>query len=60
MKVINITQLKAQAKKHLDECEQSNEPLMVTTSPNAGGNQQMIIVSKAQYDMMIGKINEHI
>ena len=42
----------------LDECEKSKEPLCIVNTKKGGlPPQQMIVISKAQYDMMIDKIN---
>ena len=38
-------------------CVETSEPVTVTTTKLGGEKQQMVIISKAQYDMMINKIN---
>jgi PHD/YefM family antitoxin component YafN of YafNO toxin-antitoxin module len=43
-------------KTELDLIETTNEPLCITTV-RKDEPQQMVIISKAQYDMMINKIN---
>ena len=52
MKIINYTEAKTNLRKTLDECELTNEPVCIVSR-----NNQMVIISKAQYDMMINKIN---
>ena len=52
MKTINYSAARQELRKLLDECEQTNNPVCIVSR-----NNQMIVISKAQYDMMINKIN---
>ena len=52
MKIISYTEMKTNLRKTLDECEQTNNPVCIVSR-----NNQMIVISKAQYDMMIDKTN---
>lgn len=61
MKDINGSAFRKRQAEHLDECESSNEPLRVTTLKKGRGEadtyQRMVVVTEAQYLMMIDKIN---
>jgi PHD/YefM family antitoxin component YafN of YafNO toxin-antitoxin module len=57
MKIINSTYFRRFMSKLFNECERSSEPLLITTRKDEPQPQQMIVISKAQYDMMIDKIN---
>ena len=41
----------------LNECEESSEPLLITTNKGEDNQQRMVIVSQEQYTMMINQIN---
>lgn len=42
-----------------DECEKSNEPILITTRKEGREDpQRMIVITEAQYIMMIDRINE--
>ena len=42
-----------------DECEKSNEPILITTRKEGRKDpQRMIVITEAQYIMMIDRINE--
>jgi PHD/YefM family antitoxin component YafN of YafNO toxin-antitoxin module len=61
MKDINGAAFRKRLSQHMDECEESNEPLRVTTLKRGRGGdsyQRMVIISEAQYLMMIEQINE--
>ena len=45
MKIINYTEAKTNLRKTLDECELTSEPVCIVSR-----NNQMVIISKAQYD----------
>ena len=53
MKIINYTEAKTNLRKTLDECERTSEPVCIVSR-----NNQMMLMPKAQYDMMINQINE--
>ena len=58
MKQHNSTYFRRFMNKVFNTCEDSNEPVLITTRKDGRDEpQQMIIISKAQYDMMINKIN---
>jgi prevent-host-death family protein len=52
MKIINYTEAKTNLRKTLDECERTSEPVCIVSR-----NNQMVVISKAQYEMMINQIN---
>ena len=56
MKVMNSSRFRSFMKTELDLIETNNEPLCITTV-RKDEPQQMVIITKAQYDMMINKIN---
>lgn len=58
MKVINGAAFRKRQKEHLDECESSGEYLCVITQKQGRDPQQMVITTKAQYDLMVSKIKE--
>ena len=51
MKIVNYSAARKRLRELLDECELTNEPICINSIKN-----QMIVVSKAQYDTMINKI----
>ena len=51
MKEVNTRSFREKLSEHLNDLIETNEPLLVTAP-----NRQVVIISKAQYDMMI-KIN---
>ena len=57
MKIINGSAFRNRLAPHLDEVEESGEPLLVRTQ-KPHHYQEMIVISKDQYEMMISKINE--
>ena len=59
MKIIGVDKARKRLAQHLTECERTGEPLCITTQKKGcnGEPQQMVIIRKAQYDMMINKIN---
>ena len=58
MKIIGVDKARKRLAQHLTECEQTGEPLCITTQKKGcnGEPQQMVIISKAQYDIMQAKI----
>ena len=58
MKQYNSTFFRRNMAGIFNTCEAINEPVTITTrKDNQDEPQQMVIISKAQYDMMINKIN---
>ena len=58
MRIINGASFRKRLAEHMNECEESSIPVLVCTSKDGRKDpQQMIVISKAQYDMMIDKIN---
>ena len=58
MKQHNSTNFRRIMNAVFNECEESSEPVLITTRKDGRDEpQQMVIISKAQYDMMINKIN---
>jgi PHD/YefM family antitoxin component YafN of YafNO toxin-antitoxin module len=58
MKQYNGAHFRRNMSKTFDACEESCEPVLITTRKDDRDEpQQMVIISKAQYDMMINKIN---
>ena len=58
MKQYNAAHFRRNMSKTFDQCEGSNQPVLITTrKDNRDEPQQMIIISKAQYDLM-NKLNE--
>ncbi|HHZ95268.1 MAG TPA: type II toxin-antitoxin system Phd/YefM family antitoxin [Flavobacteriales bacterium] len=58
MKQHNSTYFRRNMNKVFNTCEESCEPVLITTRKDYRDQpQQMVIISKAQYDMMIDKIN---
>tara|TARA_R110000851_G_scaffold26163_2_gene74444 strand:+ start:572 stop:757 length:186 start_codon:yes stop_codon:yes gene_type:complete len=58
MKQYNAAHFRKNMSKIFDQCERSREPVLITTRKNGRDQpQQMIVISKAQYDMMIDQIN---
>ena len=58
MKQYNAAHFRKNMSKTFDQCEESSEPVLITTRKDGRDEpQQMVIISKAQYDMMINKIN---
>ena len=58
MKVINGASFRKRQKEHLDECESGGEHICVITQKQGREPQQMVIVSKSQYDSMVSKIKD--
>ena len=52
MKIVNYSSARKRLREVLDECEKTKEPVCVVSR-----NNQMIIISKDQYEMMINQIN---
>jgi PHD/YefM family antitoxin component YafN of YafNO toxin-antitoxin module len=58
MKQYNAAHFRRNMSKTLDQCEESCEPVLITTRKDGRDQpQQMIVISKAQYEMMVNKIN---
>ena len=57
MKQHNSTYFRRFMNKVLNDCVESNEPVLITTNKGEDIQQRVVIISKAQYDMMINKIN---
>lgn len=59
MKKLNSTHFRRIMSSVFDECEESNEPVLITTN-KAGrkDKQRMIVISEEQYIMMINRVNE--
>ena len=51
MKIVTSSAARTRLRELLDECELTNEPICINSIKN-----QMIVISKAQYDTMINKI----
>ena len=51
MKIVNYSAARKRLRELLDECELTNEPICINSIKN-----QMIVISKTQYDTMINKI----
>ena len=59
MKQYNAAHFRKNMSKTLDQCEESSEPVLITTRKDGRDEpQQMVITPKAQFDMMINQINE--
>jgi PHD/YefM family antitoxin component YafN of YafNO toxin-antitoxin module len=52
MNILSYTEMKTNLRQRLDECERTNIPICIVSRKN-----QMIVISKAEYEMMIDKIN---
>jgi PHD/YefM family antitoxin component YafN of YafNO toxin-antitoxin module len=52
MNILSYTEMKTNLRKRLDECERTNIPICIVSRKN-----QMIVISKSEYEMMINKIN---
>jgi PHD/YefM family antitoxin component YafN of YafNO toxin-antitoxin module len=52
MNILSYTEMKTNLRQRLDECERTNIPICIVSRKN-----QMIVISKAQYEIMIDKIN---
>ena len=52
MKVVKFCAFRAKLRIILDECERTNEPVMVESI-----NNQMVVISKEKYDMMVGSLD---
>ena len=52
MKIMNSSKFRDTMKTELNLIETNNEPLCITTV-RKGEPQQMVIITKAQYDMMV-------
>jgi PHD/YefM family antitoxin component YafN of YafNO toxin-antitoxin module len=58
MKQYNAAHFRRNMSKTFDHCEESSEPVLITTRKDGRDEpQQMVIMTKAQYDMMINQIN---
>ena len=57
MKQHNSTYFRRNMPRLLNECEESSEPLLITTNKGEDNQQRMVIVSQEQYTMMINQIN---
>tara|TARA_R110000850_G_scaffold224469_1_gene349921 strand:- start:350 stop:535 length:186 start_codon:yes stop_codon:yes gene_type:complete len=59
MKQYNAAHFRKNMSKTLDQCEESREPVLITTRKDGRDEpQQMMLIPKAQFDMMINQINE--
>ena len=59
MKQYNAAHFRKNMSKTLDQCEESSDPVLITTRKDGRDEpQQMVITPKAQFDMMINQINE--
>jgi PHD/YefM family antitoxin component YafN of YafNO toxin-antitoxin module len=59
MKQYNAAHFRKNMSKTLDQCEESSEPVLITTRKDGRDEpQQMMLIPKAQFDMMINQINE--
>ena len=59
MKRINGAAFRKRLSQHMDECEKTNEPLLIVTNKQGEDNyQHMVVITEAQYDMMLEQINE--
>ncbi len=58
MKIINGSAFRKRMCQHLDECEESSEPLLVRTQ-KPKYYQEMVVMTKDQYEIMIEQINQH-
>lgn len=59
MRILNFSYARRFLTRVLNECEESNEPLCIINTKKGGKPpQQMVIITKAQFDMMVVKINE--
>ena len=52
MKVVKFCAFRAKLRIILDECERTNEPVMVESI-----NNQMVVISKEKYDMMVSSLD---
>ena len=59
MKIINGSAFRKRLAEHLDECEATSEPLLVRTQ-KPRHYQEVVVISKDQYEMMIQQINERL
>ena len=58
MKYVNGAAFRKRMAQHLDECEKTGEPVLVTTyKKEAKAYQRMVVISEDQYAMMINQIN---
>lgn len=57
MKELNSAKFRRNMYNVFNECVESNEPVLVTTNKLGAEQQRMVIISEAQYKMMIGGIN---
>ena len=58
MKYVNGAALRKRMAQHLDECEKTGEPVLVTTyKKETKAYQRMVVISEDQYAMMINQIN---
>lgn len=53
MKTINYSNTRQTLRKVIDDCVNNNEPVMIKSKAN-----DVVVIPKEQYDMMINKINE--
>ena len=58
MKQHNSAYFRRNMSKVFTECEESSEPVAVVTNKGKDVFQQMVIISKAQYDLMIKDENK--
>ncbi len=56
MKIINGSAFRKRMCQHLDECEESSEPLLVRTQ-KPKYYQEIVVMTKDQYEIMIEQIN---
>jgi PHD/YefM family antitoxin component YafN of YafNO toxin-antitoxin module len=52
MNILSYTEMKTNLRQRLYECERTNIPICIVSRKN-----QMIVISKSEYEMMINKIN---
>lgn len=52
MKTIKYSNARQTLRKVIDDCVNNSEPVIIESKAN-----EVVIISKAQYDMMINKIN---
>ena len=59
MKYVNGAAFRKRMAQHLDECEKTGDPVLVTTyKKETKSYQRMVVISEEQYTMTINKINE--
>lgn len=59
MKILNFSYARKFLTRVLAECVESGEPLCIITAKKGGvPPQQMIVIPKEQYDLMVDKINK--